>query len=101
MNLSYEIEIYRLGALFGFYSKEELIKYLDNLISELDDVPFEVIEALLLSNKNINYISRKLKELIDEKIYNEKLVTEYLLHIISEKYYTREISLEDAIYYLR
>ncbi|OPF51892.1 hypothetical protein BH721_10485 [Clostridium baratii] len=100
MNLAYEIEIYRLCTLCGIYSKEELIKYLDNLISELDDVPFEVIEASLLSNKNINDISKKLKGLIDEKIYNEALVTEYLLHIISEKYYTREISLEDAIYYL-
>ncbi|WP_390480235.1 hypothetical protein [Clostridium baratii] len=70
MNLSYEIEIYLLGTLCEIYSKEELIKYLDNLISKLNDVPFEVIEASLLSDKNINDISRKLKELIDEKIYN-------------------------------
>lgn len=70
MNLLYEIEIYLLGTLCGIYSKEELIKYLDNLISKLNDVPFEVIEASLLSDKNINDISRKLKELIDEKIYN-------------------------------
>lgn len=60
-------------------------------------MPFEVIEALLLSNKNINDVSRKLKELIDEIIYNETLVTEYLLYIISEKYYTKEISYLDNV----
>ena len=100
MDFIEETEIYRLGALCGIYSKQELIKYLDKLIYDLEDVPCEIIEASLLHNKNINEISDKLIELTWRINVDRDSVTKQLLHIIYEKYYLKTISLEDAIYYL-
>lgn len=100
MNLIEKIEVYRLGALCGIYSKQELIKYLDKLIYDLDDIPCEIIEASMLSNKNINDISDKIKNFTWQVNVNKDFVNKQLLHIIYERYYLKTISLEDAIYYL-
>ena len=99
MELVKEIEIYRVATLVGIYSKEELIKYLDMLISELDEVPAEVIEASILSKHNINDISDKLME-ITSKINSKDYIVKELLHIIYKRYYLKQINLDDAIYYL-
>ena len=100
MDFIEKIEIYRLGALCGIYSKQELIKYLDKLIYDLDDIPCEIIEASMLSNKNINDISDKLIELTWQINDDKDLVNKQLLHTICERYYLKSISIEDAIYYL-
>ena len=99
MELVKEIEIYRVATLVGIYSKEELIKYLDMLIFELDEVPAEVIEASILSKHNINDISDKLME-ITSKINSKDYIVKELLHIIYKRYYLKQINLDDAIYYL-
>ena len=99
MELVKEIEIYRVATLVGIYSKEELIKYLDMLISELDEVPAEVIEASILRKHNINDISDKLME-ITSKINSKDYIVKELLHIIYKRYYLKQINLDDAIYYL-
>lgn len=100
MDLIEKIEIYRLGALCGIYSKEELVSYLDSMIADLGDVPSEIIEASMLSNKDINDISDKLRELTWKVNDNKDLVNKQLLHTICERYYLKTTSLEDAIYYL-
>lgn len=100
MDFIEKIEIYRLGALCGIYSKQEVIKYLDKLIYDLDDIPCEIIEASMLSNKNINDISDKLIELTWQINDDKDLVNKQLLHTICERYYLKSISIEDAIYYL-
>ena len=54
-NIKINVEIYRLATLIGLYSKEELIKY-------LDEVPNEIIEASIDKNKKIDDISMSLRE---------------------------------------
>lgn len=100
MNLSKEIEVMRIGTLCGIYTKEELIWYLDRIISEAEDVPFEAIEASLCSSKNINDISIKLKEYTSKYYVDENIIQNELIHIIAHKYYTEKISLDDCMYYL-
>ena len=96
MDFIEKIEIYRLGALCGIYSKQELIKYLDKLIYDLDDIPCEIIEASMLSNKNINDISDKLIELTWQINDDKDLVNKQLLHTICERYYLKSISIEEG-----
>lgn len=100
MNLSEEIEVIRISTLCGIYTKEELICYLDKLISEIEDIPFEVIEASLCSSKNISDISIKLKEYTSQYYVDKDIIQNELIHIIACKYYTEKISLDDCIYYL-
>lgn len=100
MNLSEEIEVMRIGTLCGIYSKEELICYLDKIISEVEDVPFEIIEASLCSSKNINDISIKLKEYTSRYYGNEDIIQNQMFYIIASKYYSEKVSLDDCIYYL-
>ena len=95
-----QIEIYRLGALCGIYSKQELIKYLDKLIYDLDDIPSEIIEASMLSSKNVNDISDKLYEVTHKFEIDNELIVNRLLHTICKRYYQDEMSLEDSVYYL-
>ena len=47
MDLLKQIEIYRIAVLCGIYSKEELIEFLDKIIIELDNPPYEIIEVSL------------------------------------------------------
>lgn len=100
MNLSKEIEVMRIGTLCGIYTKEELICYLDKIISEVEDVPFEIIEASLYGSKNVSDISTKLKEYTSRYYGNEDVIQNQLFHIISNKYYTQIMSLDDCMYCL-
>lgn len=94
------IEVYRLGALCGIYSEQELIKYLDKLIYDSDDISSEIIEVSMIANKNINDISEKLRELTEPINIEKDFVFKELLQIIYKRYCLNIITLEDAIYYL-
>jgi hypothetical protein len=50
MNLKEQIEIYRIATALGIYSKKELIEFLDKIIVDLDEPPYEIIEASLACN---------------------------------------------------
>ena len=100
MNLVEQIDIYRMGTLCGIYSKEELIEFLDRIIVDLDEPPYEIIEASLACNSNLQDALHILKEYFYGNNGDDSTVNKQLLHIISEKYQVNEITLEDSIYYL-
>lgn len=92
-NIKINVEIYRLATLIGLYSKEELIKY-------LDEVPNEIIEASIDKNKKIDDISMSLREYTKDCQCNKEYVLATLIKIIAKQYYDKEITLYEAIYYL-
>lgn len=100
MNLVEQIDIYRRGTLCGIYSKEELIEFLDKIIVDLDEPPYEIIEASLACNSNLQDSLHILKEYFYNNNGDDSTVNKQLLHIISKKYQVNEITLEDSIYYL-
>jgi len=100
MNLIEQIEIYRLATACGIYSKEELIKFLDKIIIELDNPPYEIIEASLACNEHLQDALHILKEYFYSNNGDGSTINKQLLHIICEKYHANEITLEDSIYYL-
>lgn len=100
MNLVEQIDIYRMGTLCEIYSKEELIGFLDKIIVDLDEPPYEIIEASLACNSNLQDALHILKEYFCGNNGDDSTVNKQLLHIISEKYQVNKITLEDSIYYL-
>lgn len=99
-NIKNNIEIYRLAILMGLYSKEELIKYIDEIILTLEKVPNEIIEASMGKNKKIDDISMSLREYTKDCQCNKEYVLGTLIKIIAKQYYDKEITLYEAIYYL-
>lgn len=100
MDLLKQIEIYEIAVLCGIYSKEELIEFLDKIIIELDDPPYEIIEASLAYNSNLQDALHILREYFYGSNGDNSTINKQLLHIISEKYHANEITLDDSIYYL-
>lgn len=100
MNLVQQIEVNRLAVLCGIFSKEELIKFLDKIIANLDEPPYEIIEASLVYNSNIQDALHMLREYFYRSNGDDLNIYKELLHIISEKYQANEISINDSICYL-
>ena len=99
-NIKNNVEIYRLATLIGLYSKEEMIKYLDEIILDLEEVPNEIIEASVCKNKKIDDISMSLREYTNNGKCNKDYVLDILIKIIAKQYYDKKITLCEAIYYL-
>lgn len=100
MNLTEQIEIYRLATICGLYSKEELMKFLDKIIANLDEPPYEIIEASLVCNRKMQDALHIIKDYFYMSNGDESAIIKEFLHIICEKYQANEITLEDSIYYL-
>ena len=64
----------------------------DNMYITSAAIPCEIIEASMLSNKNINDISDKLIELTWQINDDKDLVNKQLLHTICERYYLKSIT---------
>lgn len=56
-------EVYRLGLNCGFFSKDEVIRWVDDYIAQNRDPEYVLIEVSLLHKKKSVEISSKLKEL--------------------------------------
>ncbi|MVX63385.1 hypothetical protein GKZ28_06710 [Clostridium chromiireducens] len=63
MYLVEQVEIYRIAIACGIYSKRELSEFLDKIIVDLEEPPYEIIDT-------INYLSDGLY-LAKERIYGE------------------------------
>lgn len=100
MNLTEQIEVYRLATICGIYSKEELIKFLDKIIANLDEPPYEIIEASLVCNNNIQDTLHILRDYFYRSNGYDLNIHKELLHIISEKYQADKININESIYYL-
>ncbi|GAA0086360.1 hypothetical protein UT300007_27990 [Clostridium sp. CTA-7] len=98
MDLYTELEIYRIAVLVGIYSKEDLIRHLDKLIEELDDIPYEIIEASL--GKKIDNILMTIKELINKHNIRKNLVLGSLIKILKKRYSKKLINAFEGIYFL-
>ena len=62
IDLVEQVEIYRIAIACGIYSKTELSVFLDKIIVDLDEPPYEIIEASLACNKNMQDALHILKE---------------------------------------
>ncbi len=100
MNLTEQIEVYRLATICGLYSKKKLIKFLDKIIANLDEPPYEIIEASLICNSNMQDALHMLRDYFYRSNGDDLNIHKKLLHIISEKYQANEININDSIYYL-
>jgi hypothetical protein len=60
-------EVYRLGLNCGFFSKDEVIRWIDDYIDQNRDPEYTLIEVSLLHKKKSVEISSKLKELEGEQ----------------------------------
>lgn len=100
MNLIEQIEVNRLAGVCGIFSKEELIEFLDKLIVDLYEPPYEIIEASLVCNNNMQDALHILRDYFYRSNGDDSNINKELLHIISEKYQAKEININDSIYYL-
>lgn len=98
MDLYTELEVFRVAVLVGVYSKEDLIKYLDQLIDELDDVPYEIIEASM--GKKTDDILMIIKDFIYTYKVDESVVLGSLIKLIEKMYKEKSITIFEGIYYL-
>ncbi|AGX44225.1 hypothetical protein [Clostridium saccharobutylicum] len=100
MSFVEQIEVNRLAVLCGIFSKEELIKFLDKIIANLDEPPYEIIEASLVFNSNMQDALHILRDYFYRRNGDDLNIHKELLHIISDKYQANEININDSIYYL-
>jgi len=100
MKLIEQIEVYRLATVCGIYSKEELIKFLDKIIDNVAEPPYEIIEASLACNSKMQDALHIIKDYFYTNNGDDSTIIKEFLHIIYEKYKVNEITLEDSIYYL-
>ena len=80
----------------GLYSKEELIKYLDEIILTLEEVPNKIIEASIGRNNKIDDISMRLREYTKNGQCNKDYVLAILIKIIAKQYYDKKITLYES-----
>lgn len=89
-----EAEIFRIGLIIGYFTKDDVIKWADRLIETNGNVEYEIIEISLLSNSSKADIASKLREV--KGILNEQLIINVLLGLLSYGYNSNKFS-EDEI----
>lgn len=100
MDLVEQVEICRIATACGIYSNTGLSEFLDKIIVDLYEPPYEIIEASLACNKNMQDALHILKEYFYSNNGSKTNINKHLLCIIRERYHSHKITLEDAIYYL-
>lgn len=98
MDLYTELEIYRIAVLVGLYSREYIVTKLDNVIEELDDIPYEIIEASL--SKKTDDILMIIEELVNKHCFKKDLVLGSLINLIEKRHNENLINTFEGIYYL-
>lgn len=98
MDLYTELEIYRIAVLVGLYSREDMVTKLNNVIEELDDIPYEIIEASL--GGKTDDILMIIKELVNKYCFKKDLVLGSLINLIEKRYNENLINTFEGIYYL-
>ena len=73
-----------------------MIKYLDERILDLEEVPNEIIEASICKNKKIDDISMSLREYTNNGKCNKDYVLDILIKIIAKQYYDKKITLYES-----
>jgi hypothetical protein len=75
-------EVYRLGISVDFLTVQEMIKWADNIIENLDTPPYEIIELSLSSNEKYDDINLKLMMVNGE--FDRNLPPKILLALLNE-----------------
>jgi len=70
MDIKLMAEVYRLGVSIGLLSIEEVIKWADNVIEQLDTPPYEIIELSLSTKEKLEVINLKLMNIKGEFDYD-------------------------------
>ena len=89
-----EAEIFRIGLIIGYFTKDDVINWADRIIETNENVEYEIIEISLLSNSSKADIASKLREV--KGILNEQLIINVLLGLLSYGYNSNKFS-EDEI----
>ncbi|CUO20869.1 hypothetical protein [Clostridium paraputrificum] len=98
MDLYTELEIYRIAVLVGLYSREDMLTKLDNIIEDLEDIPYEIIEASL--GKKTDDILMIIEELINKHCFKKDVVLGSLINLIEKRHNENLINTFEGIYYL-
>lgn len=51
------VSVYKLGLECGVFTIEDIIKFCDIIIENLENPPFEIIEASLMSHSNVEELA--------------------------------------------
>lgn len=79
-----EAEIFRIGLIIGYFTKNDVINWADRLIETREKVEYEIIEVSLLSNSSKADIASKLHEI--KGTFDENLIINVLLGLLSYSY---------------
>lgn len=82
MYLKLMAEVYRLGISIGFLTVQEMIKWADNIIENLDTPPYEIIELSLSSKEKHSDICLKLMMVKGE--FDGNLPPKIILALLNE-----------------
>ena len=66
VNVKLAAEVYRIGLVIGFFTKQEVIKWADSVIEILDNPPYEIIDLSLSSKLNMEKFMWKLESIKGE-----------------------------------
>ncbi|MEI5907078.1 hypothetical protein WAK64_08410 [Bacillus spongiae] len=82
MEIKLTAEVYRLGISLGLLPKEEVIKWADKVIEQMDDPPYEIIEVSLSSKKKLEDIVFILMDVKGE--FDNELPPKIILGLLKE-----------------
>ena len=98
MDLKINAEVFRLGLLIGYHSVQDVVKWADKQIEELEKPPYEIIEVSLSSNQKPVDVCSKLKLVIGE--IDDELPIKIMLGLLNDSLYKTEKSTADISYML-
>lgn len=98
LSLKNEAEIFRIGLIMGYFTKNDVIDWADKIIETQDEVEYEIIEVSLLVNSSKANIASKLKEV--KGIIDGSLVINILLGLCSSSYNSKKFSIGEICGFL-
>ena len=66
MDIKLMADVYRIGISIGLFSIQEVIKWTDNIIDQLDTPPYELIDLSLSAKEKLENITLKLMKVKGE-----------------------------------
>lgn len=93
MDLKINAEVFRLGLLIGYHSVQDVVKWADKQIEELEKPPYEIIEVSLSSNEKPVDVCSKLNLVIGE--IDDELTIKIMLGLLNDSLYKTEKSSAD------
>ena len=104
MNAFEEIMKYKIGIIIEIFNKDDLFKFVNSKIKELEDVPDIYIEIASLEKGSNKQVLNGISEYLLDDRNSVKMELEHveieLLKIIKDKYDNNEIDVHECLQYL-